>query len=77
MNPVKELIGVLTPRPTTSGTVAAVPSPRQVLVATATGPLTCTLGINMAVKLGDKVSVSGTTIVAKLASDDDVPHFVV
>lgn len=77
MNPLKELINTLTVKSSNSGTVVNKLSDTSYLVSVRTGVISCTLGISTTLKIGDKVSLSGTTIIAKLANEDDIPHFIV
>lgn len=77
MNPLQDLISVLSKKATTSGTVANKISPNTYLVSIRSGSLTCTSSINNVLQVGDKVALSGTVIVAKLANDADIPQFIV
>lgn len=77
MSPLKELLNSLSKRPTTSGTVGGFLSSTQVVVATATGSLTCRLGIDIKLQTGDRVAIAGDVIVGKLTPDSDIPQYVV
>jgi len=77
MNPLLELMSVLTKQSSTSGTVSSILSPNQVLVATKSGGLKCTMATQTLLKPGDRVAVSGTVIIAKLPDESTIPHIIV
>ena len=77
MNPLQDLISTFSKKPNTSGTIINKVSQSSYLVAVRSGTLPCTSAINSALQVGDKVALSGSTIVSKLANDTDVPNFIV
>lgn len=77
MNPLQDLISTFSKKPNTSGTVINQVSQSSYLVAVRSGTLSCTSAINSALRVGDKVALSGSTIVSKLANDTDIPNFIV
>jgi len=77
MNLHEELIRALAGRSITTGNVTAQNSPTSYLVSTVRGPKVCSLATNTPIKAGDKVSLAGDKIVARLPSDDEVPQYVV
>lgn len=77
MNPLQDLISTFSKKPNTSGTVINKVSSSSYLVAVRSGTLSCTSAINSALQVGDKVALSGSTIVSKLANDTDIPNFIV
>lgn len=76
MNPLTELINTFSKKPTTSGVVVAVTG-LSVIVSTFRGPQTYILATNTPIKVGDKVSIAGGQVVARLAPDDTIPNYVV
>lgn len=77
MNPLQDLISTFSKKPHTSGTIINKVSQSSYLVAVRSGTLSCTSAINSALQVGDKVALSGSTIVSKLANDTDIPNFIV
>lgn len=77
MNPLQDLISTFSKKPNTSGTIINKVSQSSYLVAVRSGTLSCTSAINSALQVGDKVALSGSTIVSKLANDTDIPNFIV
>ena len=77
MNPLQDLISTFSKKPNTSGTIINKVSQSSYLVAVKSGTLSCTSAINSSLQIGDKVALSGSTIVSKLANDTDIPNFIV
>lgn len=77
MNGFAELLRLLAPEKPTSGKIVAVQSPNLVLVRTRTSTVQCPVVGNFSLAIGDTVSLKDFTVIAKLADESTLPHYIV